>query len=237
MSDNYYKLKHEEMIKLQEAEAFEEALALVDEELSMPYIPQAYLSIFKQLKKELSQTLKLNQPVPILHDPDQIREHLQKDEMHQLKALDALSKLNMRAHPDLVQTAFELIEDRLLISLLIRLCIEQAITQEYTFTSEGLTYTFIPAALILPEDSEGVEGAKDLLIEWLEKEPSLLKLCLEQLEVTSLLKLPQSYDADEAQDLAFEVLEPIYSQIKDKESFNGLKASILEENEHLSSTH
>lgn len=237
MSDNYYQLKHEEILKLQAEEAYEEALALVSEELSMPYIPQTYHRFFKQLKKDLSQSLKINEPVVTLNDPQRILEHLQKDELHQLKALDALSKLNLRAHREIVQTAFEIIEDRLLISLLIRLCIEQALTEEYSFTSEGYHYTFIPAALILPEDSEGVEGAKDYLIEWLEKEPSLVKLCLEQLEVNSLLKLPESYEKEDAMDLALEVLEPIYSQIKDQESFEALKAVILEENEHLSSTH
>lgn len=216
---NYYQERLLEIRQLIDAGDLDEAEALVDEELAMPYIPQAYLSQFETFKRSLRQAKRQASPLQGLQDPEAIRELLGKESLSQLKALDALSKLNLRAHDGLIREAFGLLEDRLLINLLIRLGIEQALTEEYSFSDEGIRYTFIPAALVLPEDSDGVQEAKRLLADWLDKDPSLLKLALEQLELTGLLKLPESYESDEAETLALEILKPLFIQLQDEKAF------------------
>lgn len=193
----------------------EEALRLLDEELSMPYIPPEVEGILRQLHAyvKAQQT-----PIPRASalTPSQIVAYLNGDDEHQLAAVVALSALNLRAQLPLINEAFEVLSTRILKSLLVNVCLEQALTEEFTFTDQGITYTFIPAALTAPQDSDGYLEAKAVLIQWLENDnPSMLMLALQQLDHTVLLKLPESVDADEALDLALDVLKPIYIQLAD----------------------
>lgn len=219
MEKNYYQTQLELIEAKIKAGEWAEAQALVKDELAMPFIPGAYLSQFKEQEQTIAQALRQSEPIRALQDPEAILDLLKKDELSQLKALDAMSKLNLRAHDDLIREAFRVLEDRLLINLLIRLLIEQAITEEFGFKDDGVEYTFIPASLTLPEDSDGYLDAHQLFRNWLDKDPSMLQLCLDQLQLVSLLKLPETYEADEAEELALEILEPIYCQLQDVKSF------------------
>ena len=192
-----------------------EAQRLLDEELRMPYIPPEAEGILRQLDAYVK-AQQTPAPRASALTPSQIVAYLNGDEEHQLAAVVALSALNLRAQLPLIREAFEGLSTRTLKSLLVNVCIEQALTEEFTLTDEGMTYTFIPAALTVPQDSEGYGAAKTILIDWLENDnPSLLMLAMQQLDHTVLLKLPETVDADEALDLALEVLKPIYIQLAD----------------------
>ena len=129
--------------------------------------------------------------------------------------------MNMRQALPLVQKAFDLIDSRLLKCLLVKLTIEQALTETFSFSDEGIRYEFIPASLTLPEDSEGMEEGKAYLKKWLEDDdPSMLKLCLDQLDLECLMKLPQSIDDDEAFDLAYGILKTIFLMLSGEKEFN-----------------
>lgn len=231
MSDSYYQDILTKIESLVEQGKLQEALNVVKEELSMPYVPKAFLTQFEKWSLDLSHRLKLDVVPSVMSDPESILHSLRQDELNQLKALDALSQLNIRAHKDLVISAFEILEDRLLKNLLIRILIEQASTDEFEFTDEGITYRFIPASLTLPEDSDGVLKAAQLFQEWCEKDPSLEKLCLDQLQLVSLLKLPESYEEDDAWDLALSIHKPIFIQLQDEQAYQHF------EREHLQKKH
>ena len=193
----------------------EEALSLLEEELRMPYIPLEVEGILRQLHAYVKAQQSPAPRASVL-TPSQIVAYLNGDEEHQLAAVVALSALNLRAQLPLINEAFEVLSTRILKSLLVNVCLEQALTEEFTFTDQGITYTFIPAALTAPQESEGYLAAKSTLVEWLENDnPSLLMLALQQLDHIVLLKLPESFDADEALDLALDVLKPIYIQLAD----------------------
>lgn len=223
MEENYYE-KQILLIKEKiEKNQLEEANQLIQEELGMPYIPKHFLDEIKQLETEIRSSLKLNQKTNVILDEDELRGLLKQDEMAQLKALDHMSRSNLRQYDTLVQDAFNLLEDRLFQNLLLRICIDQQLTNEYSFHTDGIEYTVIPASLCLPEESEGVEGAYQLLNDWCDKNPSLLNLCLEKLQYEGLMALPISYTEDEAYDLAYQILEEVFLQISDEKEWNAFK--------------
>lgn len=196
------------------------ALDLIDEELRMPYIPPFVLAKLNQFKEIAMTAQKMNTEIHLDMSEEGILKYLHQDELHQLRALEAFSVMNMRNFVPLVQEAFNCIEGRLLKCLLTKLTIEQALTESFTFSDEGITYEFIPASLTLPEESEGYQEARSHLKAWLEDDdPSMLKLCLDQVELECLLKLPQSIDEDEAFDLAFQILKTIFLMISTSEHF------------------
>jgi hypothetical protein len=91
-------------------------------------------------------------------------------------------------------------------------------------------------SLTLPEDSDGFEIAESYLEKWCLKEPSLYQLCLQELHFESLLKLPLVYEAEEGYDLAIKIMEKMVSALYDREAFEGMKASLIQD-EQPSSTH
>lgn len=196
------------------------ALNLIDEELRLPYVPPFVEAKLKQFKEIALTAQKMNQEIHLDMSEEGILAYLKQDELHQLRALEAFSVMNMRSVIPLVQKAFDLIDKRLLKCLLCKLTIEQALTEAFSFSDGGLRYEFIPASLTLPDDSEGVQKAKSYLKRWLEDDdPSMLKLCLDQMELESLLKLPQTVDEDEAFDLAYQILETIFLMLSTKTRF------------------
>lgn len=191
----------------------ETATQLVDDELRMPYIPTEIEPVLRQLKAHI-EAQKPKAPRASALTPSQIVSYLNGDEEHQLAAVVALSALNLRAQLPLIREAFEVLSTRELKSLLVRVCLDQALNEEFVMEDEGFRYTFVPAALTSPENSEGYQAAKALLIEWLSNDnPSLLNLALQQLDHAVLIKLPETFDYDEALDLALHVLYPIYIQL------------------------
>ena len=237
MKDTYYSQCIRDIETLIQENKFEEAYAKLSEELSMPYIPQKFLIQIEKLESECRAHLKTNEILQTsLQDPMDILNALKGNEERQIQALDSLSKLNLRQHIDVVHQAFALLEDRLMLSLLIRILIEQALAQEFRFKADGMDYVILPVSLCLPEDSDGFEVAEGYLEKWCEKEPSLYHLALQELHLQTLLKLPIVYDAYEGYDLALEIMEKTVTALYDKEVFEDLKKSFKQESKS-SSTH
>lgn len=223
MEENYYEKQIELIEEKIKIECWDEAIQLIHEELSMPYIPKRFLDKIKKLENEVKSHFKQNEKVTVIQDEDELRALLQLDEISQIKALDQMSRLNLRQYDTLVQDTFNQLNDRLIQNLFLRICIEQQLTNEYNYTSDGIEYSLIPASLCLPEESEGVELAMKYLTDWLDKNPSLLNLCIEKLRYFALLALPISYTEDEGYDLAYQVLEEVYLQISDESEWNAFK--------------
>lgn len=197
------------------------AMRLIEEEQRMPYVPPFVAAKLNQFREIAVTAIKMNEEIHLDMTEEGILSYLQQDELHQLRALEAFSVMNMRQALPLVQKAFDLIDSRLLKCLLVKLTIEQALTDTFSFSDEGLRFEFIPASLTLPEDSEGFEEGTVLLKQWLEDDdPSMLKLCLDQLDLECLMKLPQSLDDDEAFDLAFGILKTVFLMLSNEKEFD-----------------
>lgn len=197
------------------------ALTLIEEELRLPYIPPMIETKLRQYKSVALSAQKMKEEVRLEMSEEGILAYLKQDDLHQLRALEAFSVMNMRNCLPLVQEAFNLLETRVLKCLLCKLTIEQALTDEFSFSDDGLRYEFIPASLTLPKDCDGVAKSKATLQRWLENDnPTMLKLCLDQLELESLLKLPESIDEDESYSLAYSLLKTVFLMLATQESFD-----------------
>ena len=237
MSETYYKQCLLDIEKLIDENKLEEAYARVSEELAMPYIPKAFLSEIERLEKDIRNELKTSEKIQTsLTDPQAIIKALKGDDEQIIFALDSLSKLNLRQHIDLIQEAFELLSDDLMKALLIRICIEQALVNEFKVDMNGFHYEIIPMSLCLPEDSDGFEKAEVYLEKWCMKEPSLYQLCLQELHLQSLLKLPLVYEEEEGYELAITIMEKMVTALYDKDAFEDMKEDLKEES-LVSSTH
>ena len=84
-------------------------------------------------------------------------------------------------------------------------------SEEFTVEREGLEYRFVPCALTLPSQSDGVHQAVEQLREWFEHEdPSFLALCVETLMQEAYLRLPEDIDESESLMLAAAVAEHVF---------------------------
>lgn len=227
---------YEEQIKvvedLIEKKDFKQAREILEEELRMPYIPLKVEEVFRRLWREVQQLSKPDLSVQTIHDEDSLRSLLVQDDEAQLKLLDALSRLNLRQYESLMQDVLNHLSDPLLKRLAIRLLIEQSISTEYTM-EDDMSYQFIPAALTLPEDSEAVQKAYQLLCDWFENDnPSLLKLCTMRLNELALMALPLGFEAEEAFGLALECARELIQQIGSEEEIEAWNEKITEFSTH-----
>ncbi|HAM63310.1 MAG: hypothetical protein A2Y20_09575 [Firmicutes bacterium GWF2_51_9] len=191
----------------------ERARSLLDEELRMPYIPTAYLGELEGLKREIASRQKEKQRVARIEDPQELLDLLD-DENGRFGVVAALSGLNLRENDEVLKKAFATITDRGLLSVLVELCARQQLHAEYTFTYDHKTYTFIPASLEMPEESEGVDACLSMADEWLSNEnPSMLKLANEALLRIALMRLPEGVSLDEAEPLTLAVVKKLYGQL------------------------
>ena len=200
-----------------------DALHIIEEELSMIYIPKDFEEKLIELKKDLIES----KPNKFVSDED-IEAYLLKDEYFQLLALKELEKRNIRQYMDLVQDIFENVESNLVKISLLEICINQQITDEIKFIKDGLEIYLIPAACNLPEDSEGYEACVDYLKEWLENEdPSLYKLCQQAALKESYLRMPFEVEVEEAEAMAYAIVMYVSELMGNKES---MKKALYEKN-------
>ena len=69
-----------------------------------------------------------------------------------------LKERNIRSYIDLIQRMFDISESMLVKISLIEICIDQQLTDEFVINKDGLDVHFIPAACVLPQDSDGFES-------------------------------------------------------------------------------
>jgi hypothetical protein len=210
MADYYsqFWLKIEELIK---QENTDEVLRLVNEELSMPYIPMADEERLHALAKALKkQQVKRQQTL------EELVESIKKSDLNSLSALDQLRKSNLRLLGGEIQEMFDASLHPLIGSLLIQICIEQQLTQTFVWHKDGQRMEFIPMYLPLPWESDGYVAALAVLRDWLENDnPSLLQMCKDVLDGEATLALPLSFCEEEGAILAASVLKFVYMALND----------------------
>ena len=200
-----------------------EALDIIDEELSMIYIPKEFEEKLISYKNNLVES----KSIKYLSD-EEIESYLSKDEYYQLLAIKELEKRNIRQYIDLVQDIFENTESILVKISLLEICIQQQITDEIKFVKDGLEIYFIPASCNLPEDSDGYETCLNYLKEWFENEdPSFYKLCQHAALKEAYLHLPFEIEMDEAEAMAYAIVMYVSELMGCKES---VKKTLYEKN-------
>ncbi|HCY06963.1 MAG: DUF3196 domain-containing protein [Erysipelotrichaceae bacterium] len=218
--NNYYDKIIFKIKELIEDNNITQAKDLLDEELKMPYIPSLYEEELIRLNQTVNSLIKLDddeKEISII----KIEEYLYGNDKQQLQAVSALFEKNLRNHIKLVQDYLDSKPNKEAASLLIDAMIEQELTNEFKYTKDNLEYTFIPAYLSKPYESEGFIQADKLLQKWISNDnPSMYEMCLQMLIHKIYLYLPLSYEEDEADILALSILKKISSLLGDDELYD-----------------
>ena len=210
MADYYsqFWLKIDELIR---EEKMDEVLRLVNEELSMPYIPMADEDRLRELAKSLKKEQVKRTP-----SLEELVESIKKSDLGSLAALDQLRKSNLRLLGGEIQGMFDSSLHPLIGTLLIQICIEQQLTETFIWDKDGQRMEFIPMYLPLPWESDGYVSALQILRDWMENDnPSLLKMCVDVLDGEATLALPLSFSEEEGTILAASVLKFVYMALND----------------------
>lgn len=204
--DTYYDVVALYLTSLKELEEFEEAIDLLIEELSMPYIPYQYESLFNEAydeillaKQEANYSIETKnqifsiEEIAVLLDKDDCNEDLL------YMAIDQLQQLNIRLIIPAVQRfLLDPQKHSFAKSLIIEILIEQQIDEEMSVYKNGMTYDFNPSYLPLVLEQTSYEGIYRLLERELEdNNPSLLSLCQEYLEFVLYSFFPKEIYEDE----------------------------------------
>ena len=202
-SNTYYDVISIYVAALKELEEFEEAIDIVVEELSMPYIPYEYETIFNAAhdelllaKREANEGMERHNNAFSLEDMENI---LMKDIPNEdllYMAIEQMEGMNIRR---LLPAIRNFLKDdhkpSFAKSLLVELMIDQEIDEEMVLVKNGIEYEINPsyAPLVLNQEVGGTILA--LLSEGIEDEnPSLFSLCEQFLNFYLYLIYPKYID-------------------------------------------
>lgn len=202
-SNTYYDVISIYVAALKELEEFEEAIDIVVEELSMPYIPYEYETIFNAAhdelllaKREANEGMERHNNAFSLEDMENI---LMKDIPNEdllYMAIEQMEGMNIRR---LLPAIRNFLKDdhkpSFAKSLLVELMIDQEIDEEMVLVKNGIEYEINPsyAPLVLNQEVGGAILA--LLSEGIEDEnPSLFSLCEQFLNFYLYLIYPKYID-------------------------------------------
>lgn len=215
--DSYY----EDVLKKAEDHIAEEdvqsAFHILEEELSMPYIPKPYeerlIELYNQCRAQLRERQTFRR-----FDETEIETLLEGSLDEQFLAIEQLKKSNIRNHIEEIRSYLLKKPQPVVRSCLIEAMIEQNISEELTTEIDGLEVTFVPCFVELPSESEGVEKAVANLREWFESDdPTFTMMCVESLLKEAYLRMPFSIEEEEAFDLAVDIACYVFKANGDKE--------------------
>ena len=93
---DYYKELVSNIEKAIESADYDKASKLIDDELSLPYVPKDVLERLREFKENIP-AKDINRAL----SEEEIREYLKGNEFRQLVAVEQLNKLNLREYYDL----------------------------------------------------------------------------------------------------------------------------------------
>lgn len=204
--DTYYDVVAIYLNVLKELEEFEEAIDILIEELSMPYIPYQYESLFNAAyddillaKQEANYIVESKNQI---FSVDEIAMLLDKEDCNEdllYMALEQLQQLNVRLIISAIQR-FLMNPNKhpFAKSMIMEILIEQQIDEDMKVYKNEVVYDFNPSYLPLVLSQDAYEGIYRLMERELENDnPSLLALCQEYLEYVLYSYFPKEIYDDE----------------------------------------
>lgn len=186
----YYDVVAINVSVLKELEKYEEAINIIVEELSMPYIPYQYETMFNAAYDDLllaKQNASYEGSIQHVFNEEDIVSILSRDDYNEellYMALEQLESMNVRRILPAVK-AFISNNDKpdFAKSLLIEVMIDQEIDEEMSVVKNGISYDINPLyePMVLTQEARGV--IDQLLADVIENDnPSLYQLCQQFLD-------------------------------------------------------
>lgn len=202
----YYEDILKQLHKLMAEHKEQEAYAILEQELSMPYIPKDVEPKLIDLYNECRSALRA-QKTQRSYDEEDIEALLNGSLEEQFMAVEQLKKSNIRNHLDIIE-AYLCDQPHVLVSsYLIDAMMEQKIADEIHMTYYDMDICFLPCYIEAPMRAKGAVIAANALCEWFEDEdPTFLKMCIESLIQECYLHLPFNIDEDEGIPLALSIV-------------------------------
>ena len=147
MPDNYYDELLAGIRKNMEQGNYDSANAMIEEELSMPYVPSKVLTELNELKKELKPYLSKEKEMKIM-SPEEVSKALEKGGEAVFRALRTLDNSNIRNYLDVIQEyLLDEMADRLVVSMLIEACQKQQVSTPLSYYHWGERQIVVPSQL------------------------------------------------------------------------------------------
>lgn len=188
--ETYYDVVGQYIMSLKECEDYEEAINILIEELSMPYIPYEYENAFNTAYDEIllaKQDAAYGNEKKQIFSSEEIEVILNKDDVNDdllYMALDQLQQLNVRIlMPSIRQYLENPKKPPFAKTLIMETLIEQQVDEELEVSKFHEYYTFNPSYSPLVLEQMCYNGIGKELVRVLEDEnASLLNQCLDYLE-------------------------------------------------------
>lgn len=190
-NNTYYEVTALYLNALKELEEYEQAINILIEELSMPYIPQQYENLFNAAYDEIillkqERNYQLENKSQIL-SAEEIGRLLERDDVNEdliYMALDQLQQLNIRMIlPEVSRFLEDSRKSAFAKTLIMEILIDQQVDEEFNVVKGDETYYFNGSysPLVLERECYTLIG-KSLARVLEDDNPTLLSQCLDYLE-------------------------------------------------------
>ena len=177
MNKNYYDEVLDTLKELYEKKEYLKAQSIIEEELSMPYIPLDFEKELNNIAKDIKASVKSKD---IILDDEMLEEYLGGDDYRQILAINYLDSMNLRNYLPLINKYLIGNGNRECKCLLISSLIDQEINEEITVNKDGLEISFIPKYAEPIEMTDGYNSALNFIKEVFENEnPAFFNMCKE----------------------------------------------------------
>lgn len=209
--ETYYDVVSMYVTILKELGDYDEAIDILIEELSMPYIPYQYEMLFNTAydqvlldKQEANWEVESKNQIFSIEEIEQILKNKDCNEDLLYMALDQLQQLNIRLIIPTIREYLSHPERHYFAkSILMEIMIEQQIDEDFEVEKFGNIYHFNPSYMPLVLQQSQYEGVAKCLENALEDEnPTLFQQCVEYLEYYLYSIYPKELYDDEYQVMA-----------------------------------
>lgn len=227
----YYRSVMDEIHRLMDEENYRQAVDILKQELSMPYIPMDVQAQLETLYQSAAASMPESRPAISTRKLD---DWIAGSEQQQMAAVHVLKDLNLRNMQPQVQALLHSNASSLVKGELIEALRQQKVDTEYEIDKNGLQISFIPSLLTDPADDGVLQQAYTYLQNWFSaSRPDLEYFARSLLEQETLASRPMDFQGLSALDLAQSIVKHVYQALGQPEAYlQFLKEHHLEDGLH-----
>ncbi len=220
MDDGFYETLIHDVQTHMDHHEYAKAMALLEEEFSMPYIPKEYEEQLIPLYHACRSALNADKKVKSRYDEEDIETLLHGSLDEAFLGVEMLKSGNVRKHLDIVKAYLKHNPHHLIRTLLIECLIEQEVRDTFELDYDGLDISFHSEYVELPAQQDALIEAVRIVSSYYENEnPIFLRMCVESMMKEMYFKMPFSLTEDEIYYFIYAILHYTYEANDDMEGF------------------